>query len=776
MGSYDFEALSPIDFEDLSCDLVGAELHVSVESFTPGRDGGVDGRFEWGGGKGLIQAKHMKNSTFPKLERSLRRSRTQIDQLAPSRYLVCTSQRLTPQNKDTLKALLEPHVLSTDDIWGKDDINARLRRFPEIEKSHHKLWLHSSGVLERLINNTTASRTDEVVEEIGRANQVFVAHPGYSQAQKIIDEQKVLIVAGPPGVGKTTLSLVVASRYLEDDWEILAVSSVGEALQTFQKPKKQVFVFDDFLGVIKFDQRALSNTESDFRRFMSMVRKNPGTKRFILTTRKYILAEARISSEALSDEVVKLSDVVIDLKMYSEEIKAKILYNHLYFSNLDQNYVVALVNSGRLLEIIKHKNYMPRLIEWLTDEHRLSGCSVDGYPAHFMETLAQPDKIWEHAVSQHLGPQARLLLFCFFISSPYSHTWKPIQDWFNVANFNLSQAQNYQISERDFEEALAVIEGSFVELGSWRWSFVNPSLQDFLNTKLKASPLLVAMAESVAEQEQGLRVWRFVKHEIDGSKDFSVKVYAALADATLKADSTTAKNVSVCQFIEYAHDVSDVLHRNDIVTDMIVEDVLSEQESELAEFPRMFEELEAGVYELLNSTWLRKYLSDRFVAALEDSEMDFDDLISFLGDVESAAPDFSLDELSAIEETVTSIVQGTELPPHDADEGDKLGTLLEEMDTIDRWSSSHTAHEFRHRIIQRCNDIDAERAWHEEQAMDEYYLQGPVKQPRPPASSAIVQSRTATGLAAPTNSRAVSFSDGAVNRMFSSLIEPSEEV
>lgn len=774
MGNYDFEGLSPLDFEELSNDLVAAELSVRVESFTPGPDGGMDGRFDWLSGKGIVQSKHTKRSSFSKLKRNLMKAKAQIDQLKPTRYFLSTSLGLTPDHKTALKSALEPHIHSTEDILDKGAINTLLRKFPHVEKSHHKLWLHSSGVLSRMLNNATANRTSLVVEEIERANEVFVSHQGYLDAQKVIDAQKVLIVAGPPGVGKTTLSLVIASRFLEDDWDIVAVSSISEALRNFEKATKQVFFFDDFLGAIRFDQYSLSHSENDLKRFIAMIRKNPATKRFILTTRMYILAEARIASEALADDVVRLSDVVIDLKTYSDQIKAKVLYNHLYFSKLDQEHINALVKSERLLDIIQHKNYMPRLIEWLTDTDRLIGCASDQYVDHFLQTLAQPDKIWEHAVTRHLNSQSQLLLFCLFLE-PYSNFTAVHKRWFDSANFALSQAQNYQVSTTDYSDSLQVLEGSFVLLGGWRVEFINPSLQDFLSKQLRTSPMLTVLASSIATQDQALKIWRFVRFEKRLSKSRQAEVHLALRDACLLPSSSVERNVSVCQFVEFAHYVLDFLDDGDGVSELLTEERLAEYDIDLSEFPRFLEEVEDGYYEHLDQDWLRSYMSQRFIAALQDITADFDEHVGLLGEIESAAPDFTDDEVAAIDEATTYVAENTELPERNTEEGERLKDMLEEIDLFERWATSRAPDELRQSILQRCNDIDAERAYQEEQAMDEYYLQAPAKQTGSYPTVAKPSPLTTPPSRSPQYRPSTTFSATDVERMFSNLIEHADD-
>lgn len=90
-------------------------------------------------------------------------------------------------------------------------------------------------------------------------------------------------------------------------------------------------------------------------------------------------------------------------------------YTTICFSNLEEAYLKEIVHSGLLTKIIEHKNYMPRIIEWLTEDFRLSGCKAEDYPSYFLSTLDRPDQIWSHAVQEHLDQKARTLLRCLFL-------------------------------------------------------------------------------------------------------------------------------------------------------------------------------------------------------------------------------------------------------------------------------------------------------------------------------------------------------------------------
>ena len=147
--SYTFSTLSPADFEDLVRDLIGRELGVRFEAFCAGPDGGIDGRHAPSRGSEpvVLQAKHYEGSTFPQLQSAMKRERAAIGKLTPSRYLLATSRKLTPGNKKTLSEVIDTCVVKEGDIFGPDDLNGLLRKYPEIEKSHIGLWLSSTAVL-----------------------------------------------------------------------------------------------------------------------------------------------------------------------------------------------------------------------------------------------------------------------------------------------------------------------------------------------------------------------------------------------------------------------------------------------------------------------------------------------------------------------------------------------------------------------------------------------------------------------------------------------------
>ena len=151
MNNYDLQILSWTEFEDLTRDLLQCEFNIYIESFTMGKDGGIDLRFALTeDGKSIVQCKRMND--FNSLYKQLKKEKIKLFDKKIDRYYIATTVSLTPDRKNKISQLFYPLIKGEADIFGKDDIINLIAKHPNIEEKYYKLWLTSTTVLNKILN------------------------------------------------------------------------------------------------------------------------------------------------------------------------------------------------------------------------------------------------------------------------------------------------------------------------------------------------------------------------------------------------------------------------------------------------------------------------------------------------------------------------------------------------------------------------------------------------------------------------------------------------
>jgi hypothetical protein len=491
MPTYDFHRLSPYDFEELVRDLLQAEWHVRLETFTPGRDSGIDLRYlSEPEGTTVIQCKHMQGSSYADLLRKLRNlEEPKVRKLAPQRYILATSVGLTPANKDEIVRLFSPYLHGPSDVVGRDDISNLLRRHPEVETGNFKLWLTSAAVMQRVLNNAEHCQTEFEVDRIIRKLPIFVQSDAFPRAQRMLEETHVVVISGVPGIGKTTLADTLLYAHLEQGYEPVVVQGgIAEAKKLFGKTKNQIFYFDDFLGATFFQGRSElieRNQDASLVSFIDAVRRTKGS-RFVMTTREHVLRNALVLSERLAHSEILSHRCVLELEDYTYAQKARILYNHLYFSDLPAGYKEAILSDEFYLEIVKHKHFSPRIIEWLSGFVRVQQVPPEQYREHISGLLDSPERIWSHAFDHQISEAARSLLLAS-AGSRYGIEIVDLEPVWSSLHQRRAQKYNFATTPGDFRRALDELEGSFIRIREMRIDFANASIHDFVDNVLRSS-------------------------------------------------------------------------------------------------------------------------------------------------------------------------------------------------------------------------------------------------------------------------------------------------
>lgn len=489
MSEYDFTHLSPIEFEELSRDLLQKHLKIYLENFASGRDEGIDLRFcrDKKRRQTIIQCKRYQ--TFDNLKSSLKKEVQKAIKLKPRRYILVTSVSLTPNRKQEIMEIYNGLIKEPADIFGRENLNNLLGQFPEIERKHIKLWLSSIEVMEKILHSNIINRSEFVKEEIFKNIRTYVPNNSFKEALKLLNKYNYVLISGIPGIGKSTLAKMLIYKYLSNDYEVVEVSNdIDEAERVFIKGRKQVFYYDDFLGSNFLNTNLNKNEEKRLIRFISKIR-NDSNKKLIMTTREYILVQARERYESLDTPNLDLVKCIVDIEKYSLWIKARILYNHLWFSEIPQEYIRSLLEDENYYEIIEHRNYSPRVIDFMTYNLDSAYISSENYYKIFIQNLDNPVEIWKHAFQNQISESSRYVLFTLLTLSGKVYSDDLKKCFYSLVEYDTNTFK-LQFNRETFNNSLKELENSFIKIekdshGNLYINFQNPSIQDFLINILK---------------------------------------------------------------------------------------------------------------------------------------------------------------------------------------------------------------------------------------------------------------------------------------------------
>lgn len=507
MDQFDIARLTDFDFETLCKDLFEMILDEPIEIFARGADGGIDLRcLVPTDGTVVIQCKHWAKSDRSTFVRNMTTKEVvKVKRLNPRRYIIATSVDLTVAAKDALAAAFQPY-LATRDIFGLQEIFAELRKRPNLVRRHLRLWLSSTAILQTLLNSRIHVRSRSLSENLQVTLQKYAPNPSLDRAQELLESGKVCIIAGIPGIGKTTLAQVLCANYTSMGYELYEVSSdIEEANRVWDDGVPQIFYYDDFLGQTTLQDRLQKNEDARLIDLMRRIRYS-SNKRIVLTTRGYILEQARRDYERLARKDFRPLTCVLDLADYSEQVRAAILYNHIYFSSLPPQSKAIFAERIVHNRAIGHPNFNPRLIEDTLELASVSDCSPRETVDLLFENLDDPARVWDHVFHHQIDDAGkRILETLLFLRRQV--TFRDLSLAWSQYRLRLRESAD----NRSLRDALKILSGTMVRLqgaGLPIVSFHNPSVTDYMFTQVSLNPIIISnVLRSAVFFEQLERVW-----------------------------------------------------------------------------------------------------------------------------------------------------------------------------------------------------------------------------------------------------------------------------
>lgn len=372
--------------------------------------------------------------------------------------------------------------LHQSDVLGSEDLNDLLDLFPIVEKRHSKLWMVSSALFQSFLNNAVAGRSEATLERLTSGQKRFVETRDFTEALIHLNDKQVVILSGEPGVGKTTVGEGLCLRFVAEGYELVeVVKDLTEAEGVYRVGEKQVFFFDDFLGSNFFE--ALEGREDSLAiKFIERIKRDK-SKRFILTTRTNILNLGDKYGSKIDTHNVRKNEYLMEVRGLVPIDRARILYNHMWHSGLEDSHIDTFYLDERYLEVIRHDGFNPRIIEFICDPERAGFPDAARYWDFILSSLENPKQIWSDSFKNQSDERIRALVKLVVFSGGEIG-----EDELCMAYSSLTQRDGFVVnttSDIGFTPTLRLATKSFLNRGvdtsgDAIIDLFNPSITDFI--------------------------------------------------------------------------------------------------------------------------------------------------------------------------------------------------------------------------------------------------------------------------------------------------------
>ena len=508
------DGMTTSDFENFAIEIVKKKFeNKSLHGFKEGRDAGIDGIDDIKSPTLIIQAKRWQvnknNTTAVKLLKE------EIDKIAQTKekygweadfnYVIVTSMGLSPAGLKEIRDYADkiiPNAIPTDDYI---IFSSTLTTFSQQEE-YRDIFINY-GLLEKDISNILRSERLKWVEAesqdyfLDLDSKYLVETHFLGEAYHTLQREHIVLIQGPAGIGKTTTCSMLGNLFLnnnENTFDVIVrrVEDINEVLKLYNgnyrcNENRNLFVvFDDFLGRNKFDvgERVLQ----DIRKLYS-ASTNTNNLFICLNSRTQILQDATLMNfefqKLIDEKFTEKRRFIIDLDKYSDIEKAYIFRKVFerkvhYLEDGDKIEFVEKYNSliGRdWKRIIRHRNYFPRLVELIAKNFKESKENFYDYVVYY---LNHPIQLY-NSLFCNLEDEEKFLLFSLLQFDVY-----PVEEeWLINSLYTLELNPTF-----DFKKSLRKLDGSWLTFTKESFDdkskvdFLNPSIIDFLNDKLKESP------------------------------------------------------------------------------------------------------------------------------------------------------------------------------------------------------------------------------------------------------------------------------------------------
>lgn len=490
---FNFMNIDEIEFEELCKQILERKLGKTFRIFGRGPDGGID--IQANDNHNIIgQAKFYINTSQSNTVSKIKKEANRIRDREIEQYYLFIGREMSPQNIQTIYDVLKDILGTKENIFTIKEINELLNKeeYSDIVRQHIKLWLCSTNILEQTMNRNIFIDCEVLFDNIKEEVDLFVQTDLFSICQNIVDKERLLLILGMPGIGKTIVSKMLLLYYAQNGYLVRYSNSRDlEELKkslSLDKDKKEVIFLDDCLG-----QRYLElqeQRENDIVNLMKYIKRCPN-KLLILNSRITIFKEAKERQYELGKYVdnKNIEIQVIDIENISKIEKARILKHYLLKKQVPKEYIQSILKNQSYIKIIEDNSYNPRIIDYITEKRNYINIKPEDYAKSICNAFKKSKYVWKDEYENKISIEDRIFLITLFSLTDYAVE----EDKLKLAFYERLKQENIDTSVSVYEKVLERMNQSFVKIvikdNKKLIMVINPSVNDFMKEELKENQL-----------------------------------------------------------------------------------------------------------------------------------------------------------------------------------------------------------------------------------------------------------------------------------------------
>lgn len=420
---FNFMNIDEIEFEEICKEILERKTGKSFKVFGRGADGGIDIQAN-DNPKIIGQVKLYINTPQSNTVNKIKSEINRIKYNEIEEYYIFIGREMSPQNIEEIYEEGKNIIKSKENIFTIKEINELLNKeeYMDIVRQHIKLWICATNILEQINNRNIFLDCEILLDNIKEDVNLFVQTDLYKICQEILDKDRLLLILGMPGIGKTMISKMLVLYYAQKGYSIRYSNSRNlddlKKVLSLDRDRKELIFLDDCLG-----QRYLElheHTENDIINLIKYVKKMDN-KILLLNSRITIFQEAKTRKYEIGKCIDNrnLQIQVIDIEDISDLEKARIFHHYLLQKHLPEQYIKEIVKYDNYMKIIKNTSYSPRIIDYMTEEKIYSSIQPKDYVEAIQKAFEKSIFVWKDEYENKIDLQDRIFLTILFSISDY---------------------------------------------------------------------------------------------------------------------------------------------------------------------------------------------------------------------------------------------------------------------------------------------------------------------------------------------------------------------